>query len=211
MADLRLSLPPALMTSSGAILGALLGLRLAAHIIHTALGIMIMGIVVLMVRAQRAEYPEVKQADNLSRLLGIRGVYLDRATGEEVAWQVHRTPLSLLFFLLIGIMAGVFGIGAGWANVTVLNLIMGVPLKVAVGTSKLIVAITDTGAAWIYLNSGAVLPVIIVPSVLGVMLGSWVGVGILARTPPLRLRYFVIGLLLFAGLRALLKGLGLWN
>ena len=31
-------------------------------------------------------------------------------------------------------MAGMFGLGAGWANVPVLNLLMGVPLKVSVGT-----------------------------------------------------------------------------
>ncbi len=41
------------------------------------------------------------------------------------------------------------------------------------------------------------------------MLGSWVGVPILARTRPTIIRYIVILLLLFAGLRALLKGLGI--
>lgn len=211
MGDLRLSLPTALMTSTGAILGALLGLRLSAATVQVALGFTILGIVVVMVRAKRAEYPEVREPDALSRALGIAGIYLDRATGEEVSWQVHRTPLALLGFLLIGIMAGVFGIGAGWANVSVLNLIMGVPLKVAVGTSKLIVCLTDTAAAWVYLHSGAVMLMVVVPSILGMMLGSWAGVGILVRIAPIRLRYVVIALLLFAGLRSLFKGLGIWN
>jgi len=211
MADLRLSLPAALMTSSGAILGALVGLRLPAHVIQVALGLVILGVVAIMLRARRLEYPEVPEADFISAFLGIRGVYLDRATEEEISWQVHRTPLALLAFLGIGIMAGVFGIGAGWANVTVLNLFMGAPLKVAVGTSKLIVAITDTSAAWIYLHSGAVLLMVVVPSIIGMMLGSWVGVRILVRLAPIKLRYIVLGLLLFAGVRSLLKGLGIWN
>ncbi len=211
MADLRLSLPAALMTSSGAILGALLGLKLPAQVIQVALGLVILGIVVIMVRARRLEYPEVAAADFLSASLGIRGVYLDRATEEEVSWQVHRTPLALLTFLGIGIMAGVFGIGAGWANVTVLNLLMGAPLKVAVGTSKLIVAATDTAAAWVYLHSGAVLLIVVVPSIIGMMLGSWLGVRILVRLAPIKLRYIVLALLLFAGVRSLLKGLGIWN
>ena len=102
-----------------------------------------------------------------------------------------------------------FGIGAGWANVVVLNLVMGAPLKVAVGTSKLIVCITDTSAAWIYIHSGAILPILVVPSIIGMMLGSWVGVGVLARIRPVRLRYIVLGLLLFAGLRSLLKAVGI--
>lgn len=211
MGDLRLSLPAALMTSTGAIAGALVGLRIPTHFIQTALGLTIMGILFIMVKARRMEYPEVREADALSSFLGIEGVYWDRASGAEVAWRVHRTPTGLLLFLVIGFMAGLFGIGAGWANVTVLNLLMGVPLKVAVGTSKLIIAITDTSAAWIYLHSGAALPLLVVPSILGVMLGSWMGVHILLRTSPIRLRYIVMALLAFAGVRSLLKGLGLWN
>ena len=211
MGDLRLSLPAALMTSSGAIFGALVGLKLPTHLIQIALGFLILGIVAIMLKAKRAEYPDVKDADVFASLLGISGVYLDRATEEEVSWKVHRTPVSLLLFLLIGIMAGVFGIGAGWANVTVLNLIMGAPIKVAVGTSKLIICLTDTSAAWIYLHSGAVLLVVVVPSIIGMMLGSWAGVNILVRIAPIRLRYIVIALLLFAGIRSLLKGLAIWN
>jgi uncharacterized membrane protein YfcA len=199
------------MTSTGAILGAVVGLKLPAPVVQTALGLVILGIVVIMLKTKRLEYPEVKEADPLSRVLNIQGLYLDRATREEISWQVHRTPLGLVFFLLIGIMAGVFGIGAGWANVSVLNLVMGVPLKVAVGTSKLIIAITDTAAGWVYLHSGAALPLIVVPSILGIMLGSWMGVGILLRTSPVILRYIVIVLLAFAGCRSLLKGLGIWN
>jgi uncharacterized membrane protein YfcA len=209
MGDLRLSLPAALMTSSGALAGAILGLKLPAPLIQIALALLIMGIVGIMLVTKRLEYPQVPAADTLSRYLGIEGIYLDRATKETIHWQVHRTPLSLLLFLLIGLVAGLFGIGAGWANVAVLNLIMGVPLKVAVGTSKLIVCITDTSAAWVYLHSGALLPVVVVPSIIGMMLGSWLGVNILARTRPVRLRYLVIALLLFAGLRALWKGLSM--
>jgi hypothetical protein len=108
-------------------------------------------------------------------------------------------------------MAGMFGLGAGWANVPVLNLMMGAPLKVSVATSKFLLSITDTSAAWIYVNNGAVLPMLVVPSIIGIMLGSIVGVRILAKTKPAAIRYIVIFMLLFAGSRALLKGLGIWN
>jgi uncharacterized membrane protein YfcA len=52
---------------------------------------------------------------------------------------------------------------------------------------------------------------IVVPSIIGIMLGSVVGVRILAKTKPKVVRYIVIAMLLFAGLRALLKGLGIWK
>ncbi|MFZ2089209.1 MAG: sulfite exporter TauE/SafE family protein [Desulfobaccales bacterium] len=209
MADLRLALPSALIASTASIIGALMGLALPTHIIQISLGVTILGIVVIMLLAKKSEYPVVEEMDNVARMLGMKGTYMDISTHQEVEWKVHRTPIGLGLFVVIGIMAGMFGLGAGWANVPVLNLLMGAPLKVSVATSKFLLSITDTSAAWIYVNSGAMMPLIVVPSLIGIMLGSWVGVPILTRTKPAIIRYIVIGLLLFAGVRAFLKGLGI--
>jgi len=211
MADLRLAIPVALIASSCAIVGAMIGLALPTNVIQTALGATILGIVGIMVVARKSEYPDVPKADALSSALRISGIYHEVSTRQDVPWKIHRTPLGLASFVIIGVMAGMFGLGAGWANVPVLNLMMGAPLKVSVGTSKFLLSITDTSAAWIYVNNGAVLPMLVVPSIIGIMLGSIVGVRILARTRPTAIRYMVIGLLLFAASRALLKGLGIWN
>lgn len=211
MADLRLALPVAVIASACAIIGAMLGLALPAKVVNTALGATILGIVAIMLIAKKSEYPEVKQADALSTALRINGIYHEASTGHEINWKIHRTPQALATFILIGVMAGMFGLGAGWANVPVLNLMMGAPLKVSVATSKFLLSITDTSAAWIYVNNGAVLPMMVVPSIIGIMLGSIVGVKILVKTKPAAVRYIVIVMLLFAGLRALLKGLGIWN
>ncbi len=211
MADLRLAIPVALIASACAIVGAMIGLALPTKVIQIALGATILGIVALMLVARKSEYPEVKKADNLSTALRISGVYHELSTGQDINWKIHRTPQGLATFVLIGVMAGMFGLGAGWANVPVLNLMMGAPLKVSVATSKFLLSITDTSAAWIYVNNGAVLPMIVVPSIIGIMLGSIVGVRILARTKPAAIRQMVIVLLLFASVRALLKGFEIWN
>ncbi len=211
MADLRLALPVALIASSCAIVGAMVGLALPTNVVQIALGATILGIVAIMLMAKKSEYPEVKQADALSTALRINGIYYEASSGQEVDWKIHRTPQGLASFIIIGIMAGMFGLGAGWANVPVLNLMMGAPLKVSVATSKFLLSITDTSAAWIYVNNGAVLPMVVVPSIIGIMLGSIVGVRILAKTKPAAVRYIVIVMLLFAGARALLKGLEIWK
>jgi uncharacterized membrane protein YfcA len=210
LADLRLALPVALIASIGAIIGALIGLALPTNVTQIALGSTILGIVAIMSLAKKSEYPEVKQPDTLSQALRITGIYHEVSTGQDVKWSIHRTPQGLALFLVVGVMAGMFGLGAGWANVPVLNLLMGAPLKVSVASSKFLLSITDTSAAWIYVNNGAVLPMIVVPSVIGIMLGSLVGVRILAKTKPAAVRYIVIAMLLFAGSRALLKGLNIW-
>ena len=211
MACLRLAIPVALIASACAIVGAMIGLALPANLVNILLGGTILGIVAIMLIAKKSEFPDVKKPDALSSSLHIYGVYREASTGKDINWQVHRTPQALVTFILIGVMAGMFGLGAGWANVPVLNLMMGAPLKVSVATSKFLLSVTDTSAAWIYINNGAVLPMMVVPSIIGIMLGSIIGVKILAKAKPTAIRYMVIGLLLFAGLRAMLKGLGIWK
>jgi uncharacterized membrane protein YfcA len=211
MACLRLAIPVALVASACAIVGAMIGLALPANMVNTLLGATILGIVVIMLIAKKSEFPDVKKADALSNALNIYGVYCEASTGKDINWQIHRTPQALATFIIIGVMAGMFGLGAGWANVPVLNLMMGAPLKVSVATSKFLLSVTDTSAAWIYVNNGAVLPMMVVPSIIGIMLGSIIGVKILAKTKPAAVRYIVIAMLLFAGLRAFLKGIGVWK
>ena len=209
LASLRLAIPVALIASTFAIVGAMIGLALPTHVVQTALGATILGIVVLMLMAKKSDVPEVRQADNLSSALHICGVYTEESTGDVINWKIHRTPAGLLLFVFVGVMAGMFGLGAGWANVPVLNLLMGAPLKISVATSKFLLSITDTSAAWIYINKGCVIPMMVVPSLVGIMLGSFIGVRILRVTKPAFVRWMVIGLLLFAGAKAFTKGLGL--
>jgi uncharacterized protein len=211
LASLRLAIPVALIASAAAIAGAMIGLALSAAVINTLLGATILFIVVIMATAKKSDFPVVPKPDALSQSLGIMGIYREESLGKDVEWTVHKTPMGLALFVVIGIMAGMFGLGAGWANVPVLNLMMGAPLKISVATSKFLLSITDTSAAWVYLNQGAVLPMIVIPSLVGIMLGSMIGVKILAKSKPKAIKWMVIGLLLFAGLRSLLKGLGIWK
>jgi uncharacterized membrane protein YfcA len=208
LASLRLAIPVALIASTCAIIGAMIGLALPTNIVQISLGATILGICILMLTAKKSELPDVPKADRLSSALNICGIYQEASTGEIIDWKIHRTPLGLALFVIIGVMAGMFGLGAGWANVPVLNLLMGAPLKISVATSKFLLSITDTSAAWIYMNKGCVIPMMVVPSLVGIMLGSFVGVRLLKIAKPTFIRWMVIGILAFAGVKALSKGLG---
>jgi uncharacterized membrane protein YfcA len=209
LANMRVGLPLALIASFSSMLGALLGLALPASVVRIALGIAILGIVAVMLLARKSEHPEVPASDRLATLLGMNGIYVDGASGQKVEWRMHRTPQGLALFFFIGVLAGMFGLGAGWANVPALNLVMGAPLKVAAGSSSFILSLVDSSAAWIYLNNGAVLPVIAAPSVIGMMLGAKIGARLLTVLKASIIRRLVIAMLLFAGGRALMVGLGI--
>jgi uncharacterized membrane protein YfcA len=208
LANLRLALPFALVSSVSSIGGAMLGLALPTAVVQTALGVIILAITAIMASSKNSEFPTVEQPDALSRALQLHGIFRDGATGRQIDWHAHRTPLGLVLFFFIGIVAGMFGLGAGWANVPALNLAMGVPLKVAAGTSSFIIS---PAAALVYLNEGALLPMIAAPSVIGMMLGARLGGRVLHVVSAIVVRRLVIALMLFAALRTLAKGLGAWN
>jgi uncharacterized membrane protein YfcA len=210
LGSLRLALPLAVLASASSIAGAMLGLAMPANVVQMLLGGVVLGIVVLMFTSKKSEFPKVDRPDALSQALALNGVFIDGASRNVVSWQVHRTVPGLFVFLGIGVLAGMFGIGAGWANVPALNLLMGAPLKVSAGTSSLVLSLVDTSAAWVYINRGAVLPMIAVPSVVGMMLGARIGARLLNVLKGSVIRRMVITVLLFAGVRALLKGTGIW-
>jgi uncharacterized protein len=208
LASLRLALPLALMGSIGSVAGAMVGLALPDNVVKIMLGTAITLIVVLMTVARRAEFPEIAKQDTVALALGISGTYFEHTLDQPVDWKIHRTPLGLALFVVVGFLGGIFGLGAGWATVPTLNLVLGAPVKVAVATSGLIITMNGTAAAWVYLNSGAVIPLIAVPSVAGMMIGTRIGARLLSRAKPKLVRWIVIGILFVSGIRSLLSGLG---
>lgn len=211
LADLRVGLPLALIASISSIAGALIGLSLPAAGVETALGLVILSIAFWMAVARKSEFPETRSNDRLAAALGFYGVYHDYAHRRDVKWRVHRTLAGFMIFAFIGFMAGLFGLGAGWASVPTLNLVMGMPLRVASGTSGFILSLATPPAVWVYFNAGALLAVIAAPSVIGMMLGAMIGTHVVKFAPASVIRGLLIGILVFAGLRVLVKGLGIWG
>jgi uncharacterized membrane protein YfcA len=211
MASLRLIMPLALAGSVASFAGAVVGLSMRTEVIQTALGVTVIAIALLIWRSKFGYGSGAVESDALGAALRMRGKYDDLAEGVRIDWRTHRTLGGFASFGAIGFLGGVFGLGAGFANVPALNLLMAAPLKVAIGSSGMIISIINSSAAWVYIHRGAVLPLLVVPAILGVMLGSRIGARLLSSTPATTVRRLVIAVLLVAGIRALLRGLGLWN
>jgi len=209
MASLRLVTPLALAGSVAAFAGAVVGLSLPTDALQTALGVTIIAIAAL-IATTKDRYGGGVESDALGAALRMRGEFQDPAAQARIDWRTHRTLAGFGAFGAIGFLGGLFGLGAGFANVPALNLLMAAPLKVAVGSSGLIISIINSSAAWVYIHHGALLPVLVVPAILGVMLGSRIGARLLAVTPAATVRRVVIFVMLLAGCRALLRGTGLW-
>jgi uncharacterized protein len=210
LANLQLVLPLALAGSIASLFGAVVGLALPTDVVQVALGATVVGVAVLLWRSDPAGQLAT-ESDALGELLRLKGEFHDPTVDMKIDWRTHRTLAGLAAFAGIGFFGGVFGLGAGFANVPALNVLMGAPLKVAVGSSGLMISVINSPAAWVYINRGALLPLIAVPSILGIMLGARLGARLLRTMPANTVRRVVIAAMLIAGIRALLRGLGLWT
>jgi uncharacterized membrane protein YfcA len=206
LANLRLVVPLALAGSIASFFGAVTGLALPTSVVQTALGAVVISVAFLMWRS-KANDTFGLESDPLGAALRLEGRYSDPVAGAEIDWRTRHTAAGIASFAGIGFLGGVFGLGAGFANVPALNLLMAAPLKVAVGSSGLMISVINSSAAWVYINRGALIPLIVVPSVLGVMLGSRIGARLLPRMRPATVRRAVIVVMLVAGARALVRGL----
>lgn len=213
LASLKIVVPLAIVANVTAILGSSFGIFVSnvfpegKYYIVLALGILLFIVLAVMTFSQRVEFPEVRKVDAISKRLGLRGSWYEPSLDEEVEYASTNFHVALPLFGIIGFMAGMFGLGAGWASVPILNLIMGLPIRVAVSTSMLLISINASAAAWVYIAKGAVLSILVVPSILGMTLGSRISALLVLRVRPRTIRIAVMGIILIAGVLNVYKGL----
>lgn len=213
LADVKILSPIVIVSVITSIIGSVVGLwitnvfPLGEAYFTLSLGVILLFIFILMVISKRVEYPVVGRIDAFSKKLGLKGEWYEPSLNTTIEYEATNLPLGMITFSAVGFIAGMFGLGAGWANVPVLNLIMGVPIKVSVATSMAIIAVNDAAASWVYIAKGAMLPLICIPSVLGITIGARIGAKLAEKAKPLFIKYLVLGIMIFAAVLDILKGL----
>ncbi len=214
LANLRLMTPILIVSTVTSIIGGVVGLWITnafpagKYYLTIALGVVLFIIFVVMSKAKKLEFPEVTGQDPISEKLDISGAWFEPNLNKVVNYKTTKMPVGLFAFAMVGMVAGMFGLGAGWANVPVLNMIMGAPIKVATSTSMAIITVNDAAAAWIYISNGALLPLVLIPAIIGISIGARIGAKIAEKAKPTFVRYLVMGILLLAGIIDIIKGLG---
>jgi uncharacterized membrane protein YfcA len=213
LANIRVMAPVVCVSMVTSIIGGIVGLWITnafpsgKYYITMALGAVLLVIFAVMLTSKRVEFPEVEHQDRVSASLGLAGSWYEPTMDKVMSYRITRLPVGIIFFAVVGFIAGMFGLGAGWANVPVLNLIMGAPIKVAVATSMTVITVNDAAAAWIYLSQGAVIPLIVVPSVIGITIGARIGAKLAVKAKPAVVKYLVMAIMLLAAVLNIIKGM----
>ncbi len=212
LSNLRLMIPAVVVSNITVILGSIAGLWITntfptgESYIIIALGGILFIIFVFMLISKQIEFPQIKKIDTLSQKLELKDRWYEPSQNKYFEYATTNLPFGLFLFSCVGFVAGMFGLGAGWASVPVLNLVMGAPIKVAVATSMAIITVNTSSASWVYLAKGAILPFICIPSVMGMSIGARIGAKLAAAAKPLIIKYLVMFIMLLAAVLDIVKG-----
>ena len=178
LADLRLGMILELFTAMGAIAGGLIAFVLDERVLAALFAIVLVYVAVTMLRvAPTGTNPPDGH---------------DRQPGEY-----RRLPAAIGGSVGAGVVSALLGVGGGIVKVPVMHLIMGVPLRVATATSNLMIGITASASAIVYLVRGGIDVHAVGPTAVGVFVGATLGSRLGGRVQVRVLRLLFVGVLVF--------------
>lgn len=204
--NLRIGMFLEVATTLGALLGAHLVGILPKSIVAFIFGLVLLYSAYLGLReGDRKTLPDPRPSDRLAVQLRMEGSY-PTPQGPR-AYKVHNLLGSFGLMGVAGMLSGLLGIGSGAVKVLAMDRVMGLPYKVSTTTSNFMIGVTAAASAGIYLSRGYIDPMLAMPVMLGVLLGSLIGARILTQAAPALLRLLFVGVIALLGVQMIYQGL----
>lgn len=210
LANIRLGIALEVTTALGSIAGALIANRLSAGAVQTMFALMLFPVSISMfLKGRRAlRRPPSAPPPPQGAPTAFDSGYFDPALGTHTPYVVRNmAPASFLSFFA-GSLSGLLGIGGGIVQVPVMNLMCGVPMKAAAATSNFLIGVSAAASAYVYYRKGLVPVELTAVIVIGVLIGSFLGMRLLYRARSEKLQMVFAVLTLMVGVKMLLKALG---
>jgi uncharacterized membrane protein YfcA len=228
VANLRLGMVLELFTAIGAVIGGAIAFLVDERLLAGLFAALLAYVALTMLRAaatSRAAEPEASTAlaaDSVPDAAVVNGsskpdreppsrpetVISTEARLSGPGYRVGRLRVGAVLSTGAGILSALLGIGGGIVKVPVMHLVMGVPLRVATATSNLMIGITASTSAIVYLLRGGIDPYAAGPTALGVFLGAAVGSRAAHRVDLRILRLLFVAVLLYTAFEMLRRALG---
>ena len=204
--NIRLAMLLEIATAAGALTGAFLAAYISGRWLFILFGVILSYTSWSMLQKKKTA-STVLPRDPMADSLRLHGSYHDRALGQDVSYRVARTKLGLAVSYVAGTVSGLLGIGGGVLKVPVMNLAMGIPIKVCTATSNFMIGVTAAPSAAVYFMRGDVQPFVAAPVAVGVLLGAKLGSRLLGRLPNHVIRIAFVAVLLLSATQMLWKAL----
>jgi uncharacterized membrane protein YfcA len=215
VANLRLGMTLELFTACGAMAGGLVAFLLPERVLELAFTLLLVYVAVTMARRRDpapsrtpapvdpivAAAPEPIASPTPTRTRA----FLDDLSGPD--YRIGRLGFGIVGSVGAGVASALLGIGGGLVKVPVMHVIMGVPLRVATATSNLMIGITASASAIIYLLRGGIDPYAAAPTAVGVFIGASIGSRIASRIDLRILRGLFVAILLYTAWQMLQRAI----
>jgi uncharacterized membrane protein YfcA len=205
MTNVRLAMVLETCTVTGAVLGAYLALILPILFTEMVLAIAILVSALLMLKSPKSETILAPTTGKIT----LSGHFFDSRKKATVSYSPTRLKSGLLISLIAGSISGIAGIGGGIIKVPIMNILMKIPVKAAAATSNFMVGVTAAASVFVYISAGYVDLYAAVPTVLGIMVGAYIGTKILVRVESITVKRMLGAVLLFFAAVLLLKAGGI--
>jgi uncharacterized membrane protein YfcA len=212
--NLRLGMFLEIATTIGALSGSILALYLKDWIMMFIFALMLayMGYAAFATRnvddrrIASGDFERAKQ-DRFSAFLDLRGTYHDEAAARNVNYVVNGAPTGTSIAYLAGLSSGLLGVGGGVLKVSAMNAYMNVPMKVAVGTSKLMIGVTAAVGSILFFLAGLIHFYVVAPVALGTTFGATAGTIVMNRLRSAVLKWIFAALIGYLAYGMLTKAL----
>jgi uncharacterized protein len=221
-ANLRLGMVLELFTGFGAVIGGaiafLLDERLLAGIFAAILAYMAFS----MLRSARRSAPtptpdeaslatddEAREAIDAEPDDDARTVDPDAASLGLQPEALRRMPFAAVASVGAGVASALLGIGGGLIKVPLMHLALGVPLRIATATSNLMVGITASTSAIVYLLRGGIDANAAGPTAIGVFIGASLGSRLGHRVDLRLLRLLFVAVMLYTAVEMARRALAI--
>ncbi len=205
VANLRLGMTLELFTAIGAVLGGTIAFLLDERILAGLFAALLTYVALTMLRPRSAPPSD---ASGVSRDPEVATLsFIARLSGP--GYRVRNLGPGVVGSIFAGVASALLGIGGGLIKVPVLHVVMGVPLRVATATSNLVIGITASTSAWIYLLRGGIDPYAAGPTAIGVFVGASIGSRIAHRVELRALRLLFTAVLLYTAFQMIRRAAGI--
>ena len=194
-ANLRLGMVLELFTAAGAIVGGAIAFLIDERLLAGLFALLLVYVAATMAGGlRRPTVPEPITDDETPppstapEPVGPQG---------GMDYRADRLPLAAAGSVGAGVASALLGIGGGLIKVPLMHLVLGVPLRIATATSNLMIGITASASAIVYLLRGGIDAYVAGPTAVGVFVGATLGSRLGHRIGQRALRLLFVVVLLY--------------
>jgi uncharacterized protein len=157
-------------------------------------------------RIAKGEFANAKP-DRVTGYLQLQGNYHDLAAQRVVSYVANGSLIGAGISYSAGVASGLLGVGGGVLKVSAMNRYMNIPMKVAVGTSKLMIGVTAAVGSILFFMAGLIHFVVVGPVAVGTTLGATIGTTVMNRLHSVSLKWLFAILMIYLAYGMLARGL----